>query len=189
MVYILLGEGFEEIEALAPVDILRRAGIAVETVGLSGRAVTGSHGITVQCDVTIDEITQEGADMLILPGGSKGVESIKACAGAIALIEAFMEKRKLIAAICAAPALLAELGLIGGLRAVVYPGLEDVLENAGVRVQPDEHVTQDHNIITAQAAGSAVDFSLKLVTVLRGWYASEKVRTAIHYHGNERSLT
>lgn len=189
MVYILLGEGFEEIEALAPADILRRAGIEVATVGLTGCSVTGAHGITVQADKTMDEISEEGAEMLVLPGGSKGVASIKACAGAIKLIETFMGKRKLIAAICAAPTILAELGLIGGMRAVVYPGLEDVLENAGVRVQPDERVTQDHNLITAQAAGSAMDFSLKLVTVLRGWYAAEKVRTALYYHGNERSLT
>lgn len=189
MVYLILGDGFEEIEAVTPLDILRRAGIDVLSVGLSGKTATGSHGIVVTADREIGEVSADDAEMLILPGGGKGVESIRRNKKCVELIKAFGESGKLVAAICAAPSVLASMGFLKGLHAVVYPGMEDKLEQAGALVPRDERVMQDRNVITAQAAGSAVDFALKLVCVLRGWYEAEKVRREIYYQGHDRSLT
>ncbi len=189
MVYILLGEGFEEIEAVAPIDVLRRANIECRTVGLSGKSVQGGHGIVLEADTLIDEIKLEDAEMIVLPGGGGGVDSILDCSPAMQLIKSALEAGKLIGAICAAPTILAKLDGLRNKRAVCYPGVENVLENAGARIQRDECVTHDRNIITAQAAGSAIDFALKLVSMLRGWEAAEHVRHSIYYEGNNRPLT
>jgi putative intracellular protease/amidase len=121
----------KEIEAVSPVDILRRAGIEVETVGLAGKIATGAHGIAVQTDREIGEAAVGDAEMLILPGGGGGVESMNQSEKCLELIRAFAGSGKLIAAICAAPTVLASMGILKGLRAVVYPGLEHKLESAG----------------------------------------------------------
>ncbi len=189
MVYVLFSDGFEEMEALAPVDLMRRAAIEVKTIGLTGSTVTGAHGIPVVMDGTLEDVDREKLEMLVLPGGTKGVAGIGACPQAVELIRWVAGERKLLGAICAAPGLLGQLGVLNGCRAVVYPGLEDQLTGGGARVQQDERVTHDKNLITAQAAGSSVDFGLKLVAMLRGWTAAETVRREIHYHGGDRSLT
>jgi len=187
MVYVVLAEGFEEIEALTPVDLLRRAGIETFTVGVGGTEIAGGQGITVKCDTTIDKIDYEGMDMLVLPGGKLGVDNLFASGEVKALLQRAYDDKKLIGAICAAPTILGRLGMLEGRRAVCYPGCEDAL--IGAKLQLDERVTSDDNIITGEAAGSSVSFALKLIAMLRGWQCAEKVRQAIRYERNERSLT
>ncbi len=188
MTYILLADGFEEIEAIAPIDLLRRASIDVTLVGVTGKSVTGANGITVQTDCTMSEVVFEQLEMLILPGGGRGVDNLRAAVGVRELVEQTVKANKLLAAICAAPTLLAEWGLLEGKRAVCYPACEASLEQSGARLWRDEKVTHDGNIITGTAAGSAIPFALKLITFLRGWDATERVRRAIDYH-DAKSLT
>lgn len=189
MIYVLFGEGFEEVEALTPVDLLRRAELEVKLTGIAGLTVTGSHGIQVQMDITLDQVRREDLEMVVLPGGLVGVENLAASEAVRDLLTWAAREGKLIGAICAAPSLLAQLGILQGRRSVIYPGMEDKLEAGGALFQMDERVTHDRNIITAQAAGSSVEFALKLIAMMRGWAASETVRKAIHFHGADRSLT
>lgn len=189
MVYVLFADGFEEMEALAPVDLIRRAGIEVRMVGLTGTVATGSHGIPVMMDTALEQVDRGDLEMLVLPGGLQGVAGIAENPQAVELIRWVAEEKKLLAAICAAPGLLGQLGILSGCRAVVYPGMEAQLIDGGARVQKGERVIHDRNLITAQAAGSSIDFGLKLIAMLRGWMAAEKVREAIHYHNGNRSLT
>ena len=121
MVYVLLGTGFEEIEALTPVDLLRRAGVEVRTVGLNGKIVYGSHAIGVEADMTIEELDVSDAQMIVLPGGLGGVASIRSCQKALETVRAVYEMDKYVAAICAGPTVLAELGLLTGVKATCYP--------------------------------------------------------------------
>ena len=179
MVYILLGEGFEEAEALVPADLLRRAGVETALVGLEDRMVTGSHGITVQADRTLEEVDLEGMEMLVLPGGLGGVESIQMNLFALALIQRSYDRGIYLAAICAAPTILAHQGFLDRRKAVCYPGMEDEMGSAVV--QKGKNVVVDGHIITAEAAGSAFDFGLKLVETLRGPAAAEQVRESVHY--------
>ena len=181
MVCVFLGTGFEEAEALVPADLLRRAGIPVALVGLTGREVTGSHQITVKTDKLLSEVDPADTEMLFLPGGTGGVASIAACPEALALVRALYEEGRYVAAICAAPTLLASLGLLEGRRAVCYPGMEDKM--AGALVQKGSPVVEDGAIITGEAAGSAFAFGLKLVELLKGTATAEKVKESIHYHG------
>ena len=188
MVYILFADGFEDIEAVALVDILRRAGIDLTTVGVTGQRVTSSHGLTVEADAVLDEIDADTLDMLILPGGP-GVDNLRSNPKVLTLIRDAARKDKLIGAICAAPGLLAEQGLLAGRRAVCFPSCEQTLTRHGAHIESDRQVTHDRNIVTAKAAGSAIEFALKLVAMLRGWPVSESVRAAIHYEHMDRALT
>lgn len=181
MVCILLGTGFEEAEALVPADLLRRAGIPVALVGVDGRSVTGSHAITVAADCTLDEVDPEAVELVMLPGGLGGVAAMTASGQAVELIRQAHARGIPLAAICAAPTLLAKLGLLEGRNAVCYPGMESQL--TGALPQPGARVVEDGPILTGQAAGSAFDFGLKLIEVLRGPQAAQTVRHAIHYHG------
>lgn len=181
MVYILLGEGFEEIEALAPADLLRRAGIRTALVGVSGQAVTGSHGISVTADLTLDQVRPEELEMLVIPGGSKGVESLRRSRDALILISRAYETGRFLAAICAAPTILAELGFLDRRSAVCYPGLEGQMQSAVI--QKGVPVVVDGRIITGRAAGSALEFGLVLIRVLLGDEAAEEVRRDIHFRG------
>lgn len=180
MVYVLLGEGFEESEAIVPVDLLRRAGVEVKLVGLAGQTVTSSHGIAVACDCALREVDEEKLTMLVLPGGLGGVEAIHANETALGIIQRSADRGAYIAAICAAPTVLAHLGLLDRRKAVVYPGMEEQMLSAVV--QRGKAVVTDGHIITGEAAGSAFDFGLKLVEVLKGKEAAEAVRRAVHYH-------
>ena len=180
MVYILLGEGFEEAEAILPADLLRRAGVEVSLVGLEG-PVVGSHGIAVTADVTLEQVDAEAMEMLVLPGGLGGVASIQMDLFATALIQKASDRGCWLGAICAAPSILAHMGILDRRKATCHPCVLDEMGSAAVR--RDEQVVVDGRIVTAQAAGAAFPFGLKLVEVLRGREAAEQVRDAVLYRG------
>ncbi len=181
MVYLLLGEGFEESEAIVPADLLRRAGVEVRLTALKGKEVTSAHAIKVVCDCALEDVNEDEAEMLILPGGLGGVNAILGSESALGLIQRCGDKGSYIAAICAAPTILAHLGMLDRRNAVVYPGMEEQRLSA-VGKQGSRVVTDGH-LITAEAAGSAFDFGLKLVEVLKGADTAQEVRHAVHYHG------
>ncbi|GHV37271.1 thiazole biosynthesis protein ThiJ [Clostridia bacterium] len=189
MVYIFLADGFETVEALAPLDILRRAEVETRLVGVTGDSVTSSHGLTVKTDCSLEEVTLDGCEMLVLPGGAQGTANLKKSAALRNLLAEAEERGILLGAICAAPTILAEAGLLRGRRAVCYPSLEGELLKAGASIPPDESVTHDRHIITARAAGSSLEFGLKLLAMLRGWAAAEKISRSIYYADGNRSLT
>ena len=128
MVYIILGNGFEEIEAIAPCDILRRGGVEVQFAGIGGKKIIGGHGITVEADVTVEEM--QDAEMVILPGGLGGVESIRGSETAMNAVKNAWESGKFVCAICAAPTILAQLGITDGKKATCYPGMENEMGTA-----------------------------------------------------------
>lgn len=183
MVYILLGTGFEEIEALAPADILRRGGVTVKLVGIGGDTVTGGHGIGVRCDMTVEKVGLYDGDMIVIPGGLGGVASVEESKAAMELIyQAAAEENIYLAAICAAPTLLARAGIIGvGDDAVCYPGMESEMTEVGVCAHMDASVIMDGQLITGRAPGSAIDFGLALLETLKGADAAEQVRGDMHY--------
>ena len=181
MVAILLGTGFEEAEAIVPADLLRRAGVEVTLVGLDGRQVVSSHNITITADLTLEELDQEQVDMLVLPGGLGGVETISSNIHAKALIQHCYDHGRWLAAICAAPTILANLGMLDRRKAVCYPGMEELMGSAVV--QKGTPVVVDGHMITGEAAGSAYPFGLKLVEILKGPAAAAQVKDAVHYHG------
>ena len=184
MVYILLGEGFEEAEALVTADVLRRANLSAALVSVSGNStVTGSHGITVAADRTGAGTVLEDGDMLVLPGGLGGVASMEGSEAAMALIrEAAGHHGVWLAAICAAPTLLARAGLLRkGARCVCYPGMEGELSAAGAVPQMDCSAVADGNLITGRGPGSAFDFGLKLVDTLAGADAARAVAAGLVY--------
>jgi len=185
MVYIILAPGFEEIEALAPVDILRRAGAEVTTVGIGGPVVEGSHGIRVETDVQIDDCAFGALGMLVIPGGGGGVANIKGCAKTLEAVRKAHADGKLIGAICAGPTVLAGLGMLEGKRALCYPTCEPALKERGAVIASGSCVVRDGNIITAQAAGSSIDFGLALAEALFGTDNAEKVRAAVCYDRGE----
>ena len=181
MVYIFLAEGFEEIEALTPADILRRAGVEVALAGIGGLEITGAHGIRVSCDVTSADAaaaaeSAAGVQMIILPGGMPGADNLFASDDVRRAIEGAKESGAFIGAICAAPYILGKLGLLRGRMATCYPGFEDGLEGAEVY---DCDVIRDGEIITARAMGAAVDFALELTEALCGEDTAENIRESI----------
>ena len=181
MVYILLGKGFEEAEALVTADVLRRAGLPVTLAGIGGSAVTGSHNITVQADMTVEQVSLEPGDMVVLPGGMGGVASIEGSSAAMALVwKAALEGW--VAAICAAPTLLARAGLLPtGARCVCYPGMEHELSDAQAAPEMDRSVVVEGRLITGRGPGSAFDFGLTLVGVLAGQDAAQAVASGLVY--------
>lgn len=180
MVYLLLGEGFEESEAIVPADLLRRAGVEVRLTALKGDKVTSAHGVTVEADCTLKDVDENQLDMLILPGGMGGVDAILSDQSALGLIQRAGDRGAYIAAICAAPTILAHLGMLDRRGAVCYPGMEDQMLSAVVH--KGRRVVEDGHLITGEAAGSAFDFGLKLVEVLKGAQVAQQVCQAVHYH-------
>lgn len=172
-VAILLADGFETIEALAPADVLRRGGQDVALVTINERPqVTTAHGIGVKCDATLAGYDFAGCDLIVLPGGMPGTTNLRANERVCELTREFLATRKL-GAICAAPSILAELGLLGGRTATCYPGCEGAFP-AGVR--PAElGVYADGNLVTASGPGYAVDFGLALLELLEGKDAADRV--------------
>ncbi len=166
MVYMLLGTGFEETEAIAPLDLLRRAGVEIQTVGLNGKIIYGSHHIGVEADIEIGEVDLTNLDMVILPGGLGGVASIRACSPAMELIRFAWENMKYTAAICAGPTVLADLGIVDGKNATCYPGCEDGMGKAIMAGNAASVI--DGLVITGTSAGCAIPFGLSLIEVLKG---------------------
>lgn len=183
MVYILLAKGFEEMEALVPADLLRRAGAQVALVGLDAPVITGSHAISVSTDLLLEQVQLQPEDMLVLPGGLGGVMTMKDSPAAADLIRTAHEKGCWLAAICAAPTLLAHLGVLKGRKAVCYPGMEEQLTDA--IPTPEETVVVDGRIITSRAAGSAYEFGFTLISALFDHTKSEEVRYGIKYRFGE----
>ncbi len=161
--YVFLAEGFEEIEALTVVDILRRVNIAVKTVSITGEyKVTGSHGIVVSADKLISNVKLNDAALLVLPGGMPGTLNLKECEPLMDMVKQFAETNRRIAAICAAPTILGELSLLKDKTACCYPGMEGQL--TGAKISKDEVVT-DGNITTSRGLGTAIPFALELVRI------------------------
>ena len=165
MIAILLADGFEEIEALTPLDILRRAGLNVKTVAIGSKIAIGSHGIPVVCDITSDEVNLSEVTMVIFPGGMPGSLNLDASPFSDKIIKAVAENNGRIAAICAAPLILGRRGLLKDKEAVCYPGFEKELIGAKISALS---VITDGNITTAKGMGVALPFALELVSLICG---------------------
>ena len=176
MVYMLLGTGFEETEAIAPLDLLRRAGIRVQTVGLNGKVIYGGHGIGVEADIEIGEMDLTDLEMIILPGGLGGVASIRGCQAAMEAIRFAYENGKYTAAICAGPTVLADLGIVNGRNATCYPGCEEQMGSAHM---VEAAAVTDGKLITGTSAGCAVPFGLALIAVLKGQEEADRIAKQI----------
>ncbi len=180
MVYVFLADGFEEIEALSVVDILRRAEIATKTVGVSGEYVTGAHDIVVKADITDKEIKKDDITAVVLPGGMPGAVNLKNSAVVEDILLYLAANDKIIAAICAAPLVLGNLGLLKNKTATCYPGFENELIGAEYKEVP---VCTDGNIITAFGPGAAVDFGLELVRKLKDNDMADKIYKGMKCYG------
>lgn len=182
MIYLFLANGFEEIEALTPVDLLRRAGAEVKTVSVSvpDKTVTGAHGIAVETDLTEEEALAElertDLQMIVLPGGLPGADNLNASETVDTFIKAAMEEKAYIGAICAAPYILGVRGLLKGRMATCFPGFEDKLEGAQYY---DCDVIRDGEFITGRAMGAATEFALELIAAIYGDSAAEDMRGKI----------
>jgi 4-methyl-5(b-hydroxyethyl)-thiazole monophosphate biosynthesis len=177
MIYVLLADGFEETEALEPVDIMRRAGLKVQTVGIAGKTVTGSHGITVVADIEIDDVKPEDTEVLVLPGGP-GHEKLDASNDVHYLINNAHSNGKYIAAICAAPSIIGKKGLLSEKSATCFPGYEDMLYGAKIT---GEKAVVDGKFITARGAGAAAEFGFAIVSELCGSKTAEELRRSMQY--------
>ena len=161
---IFLADGFEEIEGLTVVDILRRAGVEIHMVSITGEAkVTGSHGIEIKCDTCIGKENFSETELFVLPGGMPGTKNLGACKALTELLTASFEAGEKLAAICAAPSVLGDLGILKGKKACCYPGFEEHLTGAQVVF---DQVAQDGNVTTSRGMGTAIPFALSLVSQL-----------------------
>ena len=176
MYYMLLGTGFEETEAIAPLDLLRRAGVEVATVGLNGKVIYGSHHIGITADLEISEMDLTKLEGIILPGGLGGVASIRACREAMDAIRFAWDNGKLTAAICAGPTVLADLGITDGKNATCYPGCEGQMGSASMI--PAAAVT-DGNLVTGTSAGCAIPFGLALIEAIKGKEEADRIAAQI----------
>ena len=177
MVYMLLGTGFEETEAIAPLDLLRRAGIDVLTVGVNGKTVYGGHGIGVEADITLEQLDLTALEMIVLPGGLGGVASVRASEASMNALNFAWENGKYVAAICAGPTVLADLHITDGLTVTCYPGCESGMGNANIL--PNAPCVQDGKLITGTSAGCAIPFGLALIAALKGQAAADAIKDQI----------
>ncbi len=178
-VCVFLADGFEEIEGLTVVDLLRRAGVDVTTVSITGEhTIHGAHGIDVQADKLFDEVDYTKQDMVVLPGGMPGTLHLGEHEGVKRVLETFYQERRYIAAICAAPSVLGKYGMLKGRKATSYPGFEDAL--LGAEYVYDK-VAVDEFVITSRGMGTAIAFALMLIEVLLGAELAKKIGEAIIY--------
>ena len=177
MVYVLLGTGFEETEAIAPIDLLRRANIPTLTVGVDGKLIRGSHGIAVEADITIGEMDLTELDMIVLPGGLGGVATARKSQAALDALSFAWENGKYVAAICAGPPVLADLGITDGKNATCYPGCESGMGSANML--PNAAVVTDGKLITGTSAGCAIPFGLALIAALKGQEEAKRIENQI----------
>ena len=181
-VAVFVAPGLEEIEGLTVVDLLFRAGIACDTVAITAsRQVTSSHEVTIVCDRSVEDagFSFDEYDMLVLPGGIPGTPNLRACEPLCAALRDFAAAGRPLAAICAAPSILAELGLLAGRRATSNPGFQHVLAEHGAELVADEPVVVDGSLITSQGAGTAMLFGLEIVRHFLGDEAVERVREGV----------
>lgn len=182
-VCVFLADGFEEVEGLTIVDVLRRAGIDTEMVSVAQtHMIHGAHGIDIRADKLFEEVDYDTVSMLVLPGGMPGTVNLEEHKGLKELIKTYDEQKKYIGAICAAPSILGKMGLLCGRQAVSYPAKE--MELLGAQVLAEEVVVSDH-IITSRGMGTAIAFSLKLVEVLVGKKEADEIGKAIVYKCSE----
>ena len=178
-VYIFIADGFEEIEGLTVVDILRRAGVDIQMVSIMGtRQITGSHGIRLETDLVFEDADLKNAVAYVIPGGMPGTGYLGAHKGLCALLCEAKKKGTLIGAICAAPSVLGDLGLLQGEKAACYPGFEDRLTGAQVL---HEEVVESGQVITSRGMGTAIPFALALTARLKGEQAAAQLGAAIIY--------
>ncbi len=177
MLYMLLGNGFEVTEAMTPLVMLRRAGIPVSTVGINGKVITGAREIPITADLELKELDLTALEGIILPGGLGGVASIRASQEALDAVRFAYENNKLVAAICAAPTVLAQLGITDGRKAVCYPGCE--AEMGSAVIDPSAPCVRDGNVITGTSAGCAIPFALALIEAVKGPEAAQAVASQI----------
>ena len=173
MVYVLLADGFEEIEALAPVDFLRRANVQVATVSLGSASVCGAHSITVTADAILSEVDFSDAEMIVLPGGMPGTSNLDQCPQMTEILASVYDRGGVLAAICAAPMVLGKRGYLDGKEAVCYDGFENFLYGATLS---EQGVVVDGRIITAKSAGFAWEFGYRLAEVFVGKDRCEMIR-------------
>lgn len=179
MIYVFLATGFEDIEALAPVDIMRRAGLEVLTVSITGeQVVMSSHGVGVVADRVIADVDLDAAEMLVLPGGLPGSTNLDACDELTSAIKRQFDAGKTLAAICAAPLVFGHLGILSGKRATCYPGVETELKGA---TYTGAIVEIDGNIITGKGPGAAFEFGYTIVDHFLGQGASDGLRKGMIY--------
>ena len=177
MIYIFLADGFEEIEALTPVDVFRRANLPTTTVSITeSTTVTGSHNIPVIADTTLSKVDLSNADLLLLPGGMPGTKYLGECKPLCDAVAAHAKAGKPTAAICAAPSVLGKLELLRGKEAICYPGFEDALVGATI---PQKKVVRDGNIVTAAGMGVALDFALECLCLLGHTDDAARIKTAV----------
>ena len=178
MIYMFCADGLEEVEALAALDVIRRAGLDIRTVGVDGKEVHGAHGITFISDITLPEFVShnETCECVILPGGGVGTQTLAGSKTVCDFVKKINAGGGIVAAICAAPSVLGRLGLLEGKAAVCYPGFEKYLYGANVRT---DKVVRDGNIITARGMGCAVEFGLEIVSALCGEQTAEKIGKSI----------
>lgn len=180
MIYLFLAEGFEEVEALTSVDLIRRAGLQLETVSItSEKLVNGAHGIKVYADRIFSEADFENADMLVLPGGNPGWKNLDACEPLIKELEKASERGKYIAAICGAPSIIGRRGFLKGKNACIYPGMEDTLVGAKAN---DKEVNIDGKFITSRGVGTAIPFALAIIKELTDAATADKIATSVVYN-------
>ena len=178
MIYMFLADGFEEVEALCPLDVLRRAGLEVTTVGVGGKdMISGAHGIVVQADIPDILYRDSAPDMIILPGGMPGSTNLDESKTVDAALKVAHKKGAYLCAICAAPLVLGKRGYLSGKRAVCYPGFEELL--SGATVAEGETVVRDGNIITAKGMGVAFEFGLQLVRALKDDETAERIKASV----------
>ena len=176
-VIVILAEGFEEIEAVTIIDILKRAEIDIIVAGLNSTKITGSHGITIEADKKLSEIETD-LDACILPGGMPGASNLAASDNVSSLIQVMNQNNKIIAAICASPAVvLSPLGILDQKQATCYPAYKDKF-SSNVTFS-ENNVVVDNNIITGKSAGAALEFSLKIIEVLEGKELRDKIATSV----------
>ncbi|MDF3000583.1 MAG: DJ/PfpI family protein [Bacillota bacterium] len=177
MVYVHLADGFEEIEALAVVDILRRAEIPVKSVSIADSLVVrGAHDIYINADLIFEEADYDLCEMIILPGGMPGTKNLAAHEGLASNLKHFAAKGKWLAAICAAPSVLGGLSLLEGKRATSFPGFEEQLFGANYT---EERVVRDGNFLTSRGPGTAIEFGLAIVALLKNEETAQKLRKAM----------
>lgn len=178
-VCVFFGTGYEEIEALTVVDILRRQKIDTQMVSVTGeKMVTGSHQIPVQMDCLIEDVDFDTVDVIVLPGGMPGTKNLEACEMLMEQVDAFAAAGKTVCAICAAPSILGHRGLLKGKKAIAYPGFEDELTGAVITCEP---AVRDGNIITGRGMGCAIDFGLLILEYLEDKKAGDAMAEKIVY--------